>query len=288
MMEPAMKQYPAYSVVIPTRNRKTTLKRMLDELLQDSYPNLEIIIVDGASTDGTVELIRSYGQRISKWISEPDKGEYFALNKGIGLATGEYLKFMSDDDVLRQGVFQKTADYFAAHPEVDIVFGQTEVWDEQDGAPVRQFQTMMTDESKLSLWHWLRQKQTVMSMASFLRRNVFDKIGLLSTEFVGGDVEFWARCAAKGVRMGLIPDIVVNYHYTGDNGILVKQWGAARGMVKICARYGGWTDVTYSIYKNFIKPFTYRPLALSFRWGWKKLFGTDPALHFHSKHGIRI
>src|SRR5260221_187029 len=155
-METTVKQYPKFSVVIPTRNRQVTLKRMLDMLLQDHYPDLEIIIVDGASTDGTVELIKSYGDKISKWISEPDSGEYFAINKGIKLASGELLKIMSDDDVLRQGVFHKVADYFSSHPEVDIVFGQTEVWDEQDGDAVRQFQTVMMDESKLSLWHWLR------------------------------------------------------------------------------------------------------------------------------------
>lgn len=278
---------PKISVVIPTRNRVHTLKRMLDTLLQDPYPALEIIIVDGASTDGTVELIKSYGNRISKWISEPDNGEYYALNKGIKLASGEYLKLMSDDDVLRMDVFHKVADFLATHPEVDIVFGQTEVWDEQDGAPVRQFQTIMMDESKLSLRHWLRQKQTVMSLASFMRRNVFDRVGMLSTEFVNGDVEFWARCAHRGLKMGLMPDIVVDYHYTGYNGVLVKRWGAAKGMVGICAMYGTGSDVAYSIYRNFVKPFTYRPLALTFRWGWKKIFGIDPATYFHSKHGIK-
>ena len=286
-METTAKQYPKFSVVIPTRNRVATLKRMLDTLLQDPYPNLEIIIVDGASTDGTVELIEAYGDRISKWISETDNGEYYALNKGIKLASGELLKMMSDDDVLRPGVFHKVAEYFSSHREVDIVFGQTEVWDEQDGAAVRQFQTIMMDESKLSLWHWLRQKQTVMSMASFMRRSVFDRVGPLSTEFVGGDVELWVRCAHKELKMGLIPDIVVDYYYTGYNGILVKRWEAARGMVKVCARYGRWSDVVYSIYRNFIKPFTYRPLALMFRWSWKKVFGTDPAAYFHSKHGIK-
>lgn len=286
-MEDLEKRYPKFSVVIPTRNRATTLKRMLDTLLQDSYPALEIIIVDGASTDGTVELIKSYGNRISRWISEPDNGEYYALNKGIKLASGELLKLMSDDDVLRPGVFHKVADYFAAHPGVDIVFGQTEVWDEQHGAAVRQFQTIMIDESKLSLWHWLRQKQTVMSLAAFMRLKVFDRVGMLATEFVNGDVEFWARCAHRGLKMGLMPDIVVDYHYTGFNGVLVKRWGAAKGMVRICAMYGTGSDVAYSIYKNFVKPFTYRPLALTFRWSWKKIFGIDPATYFHSKHGIR-
>ena len=288
MTETTPKQYPKFSVVIPTRNRAVTLKRMLDRLLQDTYPNLEIIIVDGASTDGTVDLINSYGEKISRWISEPDKGEYFAINKGIKLATGELLKLMSDDDVLRLGVFHKAADYFATHQDVDILFGQTEVWDEQEGTHVRQFQTIMMDESKLSLWHWLRHKQTVMSLASFMRRSVFDRIGPLSTEFVAGDIELWARCVHRGLKMGLMPDIVVDYHYTGFNGILVKRWRAARDMVRICARYGSTSDVANSIYRNFVKPFTYRPLALAFRRSWKKVFGIDPATYFHSKHGIKV
>ena len=249
------------SVVIPTRNRAQTLKRMLDKLFEDAYPNLEVIIIDAASTDGTQDVIKSYGNRISKWVSEPDGGEYFGINKGIALATGDIVKLMSDDDVLRPGVLQKVAAYFDAHPDVEIVFGQTVVWEERSGTPVRLFETVMMDESRLKLWNWIHERQTVTSLSSFLRRGVFQRIGLMSTEYICGDVEYWTRAASRGVKMGLMPDVVIDYYYTGLNGILTKRWRVAADIVRINAKYGSAMDVLAAVWRKFIKPFTYRPLA---------------------------
>jgi glycosyltransferase involved in cell wall biosynthesis len=78
-----MSQFPKVSVIVATMNRADYLKRMLDKLFEDDYPNKEVIIIDGASQDNTIEVIKSYGNKITKWVSEPDDGEYFALNKGI-------------------------------------------------------------------------------------------------------------------------------------------------------------------------------------------------------------
>jgi glycosyltransferase involved in cell wall biosynthesis len=90
------------SVAVVTKNRAGSLKRLLDGVLREDYPNLEIVVVDGASTDGTVELLKSYGPAV-RWISEPDNGEYFAWNKAVAMATGEILKPICDDDLLRPG-----------------------------------------------------------------------------------------------------------------------------------------------------------------------------------------
>ena len=283
-----MTSLPKISVVIPTRNRAQTLQRTLDTLLQDDYPSLEIIIIDGASTDGTVDLIKSYGHKISQWVSERDGGEYFAINKGVQRATGEIVKLMSDDDVLRPGIFHKVAQYFISHPDVGILFGQSVVWEDTDGVSRRLFETIMTDESRLTLRNWLRERQSVLSLASFIRRDTFERIGPMSTDYVCGDVEYWARAASQGIKIGVIPDVVVDYHFTGMNGIITKKWGAASDIVRINMKYGSPVDVINSIWRKYIKPYTYHPLAVAVRKICRLLFGVDPAAYLHKRRGMKI
>jgi glycosyltransferase involved in cell wall biosynthesis len=282
-----MDEYPVISVVIPTRNRVHTLKRMLDKLFAENYPNLEVIIVDGASTDGTIDLIKSYGSKISRWVSERDNGEYFALNKGIPMATGEIIKMMSDDDVMHPGSYHKAARYFASHPNTDILFGQTNVWEETDGTKRRVHETMMTDPSRLTLRNWLRGHQVIMSISSFIHRRVFNRIGLLSTEYVCGDVEFWVRAATKGIVMDVVDDVFLDYYITGSNGVITKKWQVAHGMVRINARYGTLTDILYSLWKGYVKPFTYRPVVNVIR-RICRMFGFDPGVIVARRRGVKI
>ena len=276
------------SVVIPTRNRAETLKRMLDKLFEDNYPNLEVIVIDGGSTDATVDLIRSYGTRISYWVSEKDGGEYFAINKGLQRVSGDIVKIMSDDDVLRPGTFQKVETYFREHPDVDLLFGQVVVWEDSEEGPVRQFETTMVDESRLTLRDWLRERQTVMSLTSFFRRSVVERIGLMSTVFACGDVEYWARAASRGLKMGILPDILVDYHYTGTNGVIVKKWKIAADIVRINMELGSASDVIHSVWRKYVKPYTYRPVALTVRKIWQAIFGLDPAVYLHKRRGVKV
>ena len=248
-----MTDLPVISVIIATRNRAPSLKRMLDRLFEDDYPALQVILVDGASTDNTVEVIQSYGGKITRWISEPDGGEYFAVNKGLAMATGDIVKFMSDDDELRPGSFRLAAEYFQQHPDVEIVFGKTSFWEDGPAGSVpamthiaERFDAYSRNPDRLSLKHWLRDiapLHGLQSLAGFIRRRVFDTIGPLSTEFACGDVEFWARAARQGIRMDMMPQTVLDYHITGDNGVFTKRTRIEADMVRINARHGSPLDV---------------------------------------------
>ncbi len=238
------------SVVIPTRNRCQSLARVLHALNKDAYPQLEIIVIDAASKDSTVEVLRSFGERV-RWISEPDAGEYDALNKGIGLARGEVIKFMSDDDVLRSGAFQLASDYLAKHPDIDIVFGQTAFWEVRNGQARYIETTSSLNPARLTTRHWLRQQTGLQSISAFIRRRVFDQIGLMSVEYACGDVEFWTRAASRGIKMGLIPDVVLDYHYTGQNGVITKEWQIAAEMVRLNRLYGTTSDVLLAVWRHY-------------------------------------
>jgi glycosyltransferase involved in cell wall biosynthesis len=257
-----VKEWPKTSVVIATYDRVGYLKRMLDRLLEEDDPNLEVIVADGGSKDGTVDLLESYGSRIARWVSEPDDGEYFAYNKALRLATGEVVKLMTDDDVLRPGVVRAAAEFFSANPEIGIVFGQTVFWKDVKRKPVRIGQTNVLDPARLALRHWLNESQGVMSVAGFVRRRVFEQIGPLSTDYACGDVEFWARAAAQGVRMGLISDVVVDYQITGENGFIRKRWSVARDMIRINAKYGSRRDVILCAIRVYVGRYTYLPVLV--------------------------
>jgi glycosyltransferase involved in cell wall biosynthesis len=236
---------PRVSVIVPTRNRAHTLKRMLDELLSDEYDEVEIIVVDGASTDGTVDLLKSYGDRI-RWISEPDDGEYFAINKGLCLARGDIIKLMSDDDVLLQGTVAYAVQYFDAHPDVDVLFGHYLVFDDRKDASVPVFDSRSVNftDANFSLRNTLRLTRLFpTSISSFARRRVFDTLGLMSTEYRCGDAELWIRVARAGMKMTITDRLFVHYHLTGENGITRRRWQTVRDHIRLVHRYGTFWDV---------------------------------------------
>jgi glycosyltransferase involved in cell wall biosynthesis len=241
-----MSDLPKISIIIPTRNRAQHLKRGLDSILQSDYPNLEIVVVDGASTDDTVQVLKSYGPRIAKWVSEPDGGEYFAVNKGLAFVTGEIIKFMSDDDVLVPQALGIAGLYFLANPDVDVVFGQQKWYASTPTANVLVYDRLITDERSLTPRNWIRRSRYVPShIASFIRKRVIDEVGGMSTEYWPGDVEFWARVARHGAKMVILPDHFVDYYLTGDNGVITRARQCQTIFYHTARFHGNFSDVLY-------------------------------------------
>src|SRR3954454_25175046 len=114
------------SIVVPTFNARDTLKQCLDSVIDQTFPGTEIIVVDGGSTDGTIDLIKSYGPRIERWLSEPDCGVFDAFNKGIGLARGRWLYFLGADDYLYdRDVLSRCAPCLSKQPpDARLIYGR--------------------------------------------------------------------------------------------------------------------------------------------------------------------
>ena len=111
------------SIVTLSFNQRAYLKEAMDSVLSQSYPDLEYIVVDPGSNDGSRELINSYGKRIAHVIFEPDRGAADGLNKGFGRATGDVYGFLNADDLLYPGSLNRVAQFFEAHPECDVAMG---------------------------------------------------------------------------------------------------------------------------------------------------------------------
>lgn len=119
---------PKLSVITVVYNNVKDIERTILSVLNQSYPNIEYIIIDGSSTDGTLDIIKKYENKISKIISETDNGIYHAMNKGLALATGDYVLFMnSGDEIYSNHTVEKV---FASSPDTDIYYGETEMYDE--------------------------------------------------------------------------------------------------------------------------------------------------------------
>ena len=119
-----MDTLPKISIVTPSFNQGKYIEQTILSVLEQNYPNLEYIIIDGGSTDDTVEIIKKYEQHLAYWISEPDKGQTDAINKGFAKCTGEIFNWINSDDYYEPGVFYKLAQLFANNPSFNVICGR--------------------------------------------------------------------------------------------------------------------------------------------------------------------
>ncbi|QJW90736.1 glycosyltransferase [Spirosoma taeanense] len=188
--------YPKLTVVTPSYNQVEYLERTILSVLNQQYPNLEYFIMDGGSTDGSLELIKKYEQYLAGWVSEKDRGQTDAINKGFRLATGDYLAFQNSDDVFAPNAFARVADAWRKAPDTDVFFGDMYITDEQD---------VILEELRAPEFcaecH-IYEGMQVFNQSLFIRRNRLEQFGLLdeSLRFVI-DYEIVARL---GVQPGVL------------------------------------------------------------------------------------
>jgi glycosyltransferase involved in cell wall biosynthesis len=233
------------SIVIPTRNRCALLRKTLEALVGDSYPRKEIVVIDAASTDGTVEMLRGFGAQV-RWISEKDGGEYFARNKGFALTSGELIHFCGDDNILLPGSLEFAARYMTDHPDSDIIFGQAERYCEgSDGTRVL-MDTRKSAPGPISARSFIRgASPNIMSDSAFYRRRVVERIGGFDTAFLGADYEFWARAAHSGCRLSMTDQSVIEYIISMKSQVILQKKKLAIERCKLAVRYGNWADLIY-------------------------------------------
>ncbi len=129
--QPGGSPWPRISIVTPSYNQGQFIEEAIRSVLLQGYPDLEYIIIDGGSTDGAVDIIRRYEPWLAYWVSEPDRGQSHAINKGLARSTGKYFNWHNSDDVLTPGSLAATAQAMVENPQASYVFGYTVVIDEQ-------------------------------------------------------------------------------------------------------------------------------------------------------------
>lgn len=181
--------WPKISVVTPSFNQGPFIEATIRSALLQGYPNLELIIIDGGSTDGTLEVIRKYEPWLAYWVSEPDRGQGQAVNKGIRKATGEILHWLNSDDLLLPGSFQLAARVFHAHPETRILCGQARIID-ANGSICGELR------SEYHTWEELatNPRNSVRQVSTFFDTWLFEELGFINENLhIALDSDWMAR-----------------------------------------------------------------------------------------------
>lgn len=198
------------SVVVPTLNRAQYLRETIDSILDQSYPLIDCVVMDAGSTDDTLDILKSYGERIT-WRSGPDSGAAEAINKGWALTSGEIVAWINADDRWAPGCADIVASYFAGHPQTDVLYGACGIID-ATSALVDTYPPAAWDlkHALLTCDHLINQA------AAFMRRDAVERVGWLTRVWCH-DHDLWLRMAQAGAKFDTVPQRLADARIWPDN-----------------------------------------------------------------------
>lgn len=208
------------SIITVVWNNASTIKDAINSVLNQTYSNIEYIIIDGASTDGTVEIVQSYGEKISKFISEPDKGLYDAMNKGLTLATGDIVGILNSDDFYKSNDILETVAKEFMNKNIDCLYGNLEYVDSKDTSKVLRYWKSKDYKDGLFEKGWHPAHPTF-----FIKREFYKKHGLFNLDFrIAADYEIMLRFLKKyQLKSSYINKTFVKMRVGGESNRSIKN-----------------------------------------------------------------
>lgn len=205
-----MKSLPRISIVTPSLNQDRFIERTIRSVLNQEYPDLEYIVVDGGSSDETVNLLKQFGNKI-QWISEKDRGQSHAINKGLARCTGDICGFLNADDLYEAGALRRVGGYFSEHPEGVWMTGRCRIIDSDDREIRRPITAYKNFWLRLGSYRVLNVLNYISQPATFWRRRLMDEEGFFREDlFYGMDYDFWLRIGKKH-PLGTIPRYLASF-----------------------------------------------------------------------------
>ena len=183
-----MAQTPLVSIITPSYNQTQYLEETIRSVLDQDYQNLEYIIIDGGSDDGSVDIIQRYADRLAFWASEKDQGQTDAINKGFARASGEILAWINSDDTYLPSAISEAVEFLGAHPQAGMVYGDANLID-NNGDKIGKFPAHQTDYK-----HLRRGYVHIPQQATFFRADLWQQVGPLDPSFYFAiDYDLWVR-----------------------------------------------------------------------------------------------
>ena len=209
-----------FSIITPSYNQADYLEHTICSVLGQDYPDLEYIIIDGGSTDGSVEIIQRFADQLAWWVSEPDKGQADAINKGFKRASGDIVAWLNSDDMYAPGALADAFAVFKTKPDTGMVYGNAVSFD-RDGTPLNDLRIEDWTLKDLVAFNIICQP------AVFMRREVLEQAGYLDDEYhMMLDHHLWLRIARRA-RIYYVPKVwaFARHHATAKNVSQAPKFG---------------------------------------------------------------
>jgi len=203
---------PKISIITVVYNGEATIKDTIESILSQDYDNIEHVIVDGGSTDDTIDIVKSYGDKIGVFVSEPDESLYDAMNKGIKLASGDIIATLNSDDIYPDSAIASKMMAFIADNDLDAAYGNLEYIDGEDKDKVVRYWKSGTYKPGSFFRGWVPPHPTF-----FCKKEVFERFGYFRTDMqIAADFELMLRFIEKNkISVGYLPETIVKMRTGG-------------------------------------------------------------------------
>ena len=245
------------SVVTPSYNQARFIEETIRSVLSQDYPQIEYLVVDGGSTDNTVEIVRKYESRLAWWVSEQDLGQTDAINKGFARATGEVLAWINSDDTYEPGAISAVVKYFQNHPRVGMIYGDCNYINER-GDVIGRFDSAQTN------YRLLRQGYThIPQQTMFFRADLWKQVGPLDPSFYFAmDYDLWTRISARS-EIKYVPQTWANFRLHTSGKTIMADDRCWPEMMRVHYRDGG------SFFSTIVARYYVRKLIAPI-WNWRR------------------
>lgn len=250
------------SIVTPSFNQARFLEATMRSVLEQDYPQIEYIVVDGGSTDGSVEIIQKYAHRLAWWVSEPDRGQTDAINKGLARARGAVLAWLNSDDTYEPGAVRRAVEALQANPQAVMVYGEANYIDET-GRVIGRFPAAQTNYRRLR-----RGYVHIPQQAAFWRAEAWRAVGPLDpTFYFAMDYDLWVRLSALGPLVFVSGQVWANFRLHRDAKTIAADDRCWPEMLRVHRRLGG-GGLAPIVLKYYLR----RLVAPYIRWKRSRLF----------------
>lgn len=226
-----MSSLPLVSFIMPVYNRANVIERALDGIIKEraeNYPNLEIVVIDGGSKDGTVEILKRYGEKINYWVSEKDSGAAEAFNKGVRAAQGKIIRYVASDDGIVNGFTRLMVEHMVQNPDVAVAGALANSFNVGLNGDLHidhtkpQYSAGILDFAQAV--RWTNGARFSLIESWFIRRGTFEKVGYLDLRYrICPDWDFAMRVVKAGLKFEVLPHRIVDKCFYSDGSNLVAD-----------------------------------------------------------------